>query len=468
PTHYIEMSDGVLIAVTIAFPEGFDADSPATTLPAVLEMSGYESGSEDGRTPIGDLEDVTGFTSPVGLTGGTRAAHEDFYPRSRYASVTANVRGTGCSSGEFDLFSERSAIDGVAVIEWIAAQPWSNGKIGIFGHSYSGITGAMVAALASEVNDPKLDAVSVSGLIGDVYRDIVHPGGVTNYGFPLLWTGAVRPLYDVGGGSIAGILADRWDRQCLRNQAKRSREVLNDPILQGASDTDTTWFQSRSLVSYVDRIKAPIHITTAYQDEQTGPRGGTNVFDHLSPATVKRLVLLNGDHGSQTGPDEVRRERKAWLDHWLLDEADRRVALDDDLGVDVVATPTSVRVLLEVVNPGRVPNGDIESTSFPLAQTVWADLYFHPGGVIASSAPGADGGSSTYLHGSKRQAYSHIVGSNRGAFLSAFDGPDELVFSVDVGDLVDEPGEPLVIAGPITATLFLSATAVDTELMVQL
>jgi predicted acyl esterase len=39
-----------------------------------------------------------------------------------------------------------------------------------------------------------LRAVSASGLFGDLYRDIVYPGGVSNYGFPLLWTGAIRPV----------------------------------------------------------------------------------------------------------------------------------------------------------------------------------------------------------------------------------------------------------------------------------
>ena len=116
--------------------------------------------------------------------------------------MLANLRGTGCSSGEFDVFSWRSALDGREVIDnWIAQQPWSNGDVVIFGHSYSGLTGMMVAATRPQ----HLRAVSASGLFGDMYRDIVYPGGITNYGFPLLWTGAVRPVYDVGGGTGGGL-----------------------------------------------------------------------------------------------------------------------------------------------------------------------------------------------------------------------------------------------------------------------
>ena len=49
-------------------------------------------------------------------------------------TVHASVRGTGCSSGEFDLFSWRSALDGKEIIDnWIPNQPWSNGAVGILG-----------------------------------------------------------------------------------------------------------------------------------------------------------------------------------------------------------------------------------------------------------------------------------------------------------------------------------------------
>lgn len=84
----------------------------------------------------------------------------------------ASLRGTGCSGGEFDLFSTQSADDGKYVIdEWIAKQPWSDGDMAILGHSYSGITGFLVAS-----RQPRhLRAMTVSGLIDDVYRGIVYP-----------------------------------------------------------------------------------------------------------------------------------------------------------------------------------------------------------------------------------------------------------------------------------------------------
>ena len=310
PTHYVTTSDGASIAVNVNVPEHCTATTPC---PAYFEMSGYESGSDDGRTPIGDVADATGVDQ-LPAQSGTREAHAKYF-EDRYVTVLANLRGTGCSSGEFDLFSWRSALDGREVIDnWIAKQPWSNGDVAIFGHSYSGITGTMVAATRPQ----HLRAVSVSGLIGDLYRDIVYPGGVTNYGFPLLWTGAVRPVYDIGGGTAGGLIPpESTSAQCAANQAGRSRTVTEDPLIHGLDDTDSEWYRTRSLVSYVERIQVPVHVTAAYQDEQTGGRGPTNVFDHLPAGIPKRLVLVNGEHGTQTDP-HLMKDRAAWLDHWLL------------------------------------------------------------------------------------------------------------------------------------------------------
>ena len=131
-------------------------------------------------------------------------------------------------------------------------------------------------------------------------------------------------VYDVGGGTVGGLYpVEDTSAQCAANQAERSRTLLEDPLIHGLDDTDSDWYRSRSLVSYVDRIKVPVHITAAYQDEQTGPRGPTNVFDHLSSSISKRLVLVNGEHGTQT-EDHIFKDRIAWMDYWMLGKNQRR------------------------------------------------------------------------------------------------------------------------------------------------
>ena len=414
PTNYIKMSDGASIAINVKVPP----HCLVTKCPTFFEMSGYESGSDEGKTPLGHLADQTGLPFP--LQTGTRAAHAS-HVDDRYVTVLASVRGTGCSSGEFDLFSWRSALDGKEVIDkWIAKQPWSDGNVVIFGHSYSGITGMFVASTRPE----HLKAVSASGLIGDLYRDITYPGGVTNYGFPLLWTGAIRVVYDVGGGTVGGLYpVEDTSPQCAANQAERRRALLEDPLIHGLDDTDGNWFQSRSLVNYVDRINVPVHITSAYQDEQTGPRGPTYVFDKLSNSISKRLVLVNGVHGTNT-EDHIFKDRIAWMDYWMLNKSSAdldmktgNVDLATEFGPKTTPTKTS-RVILGYQGGGKAV-GEIRSDGYPLGQTQFTDIYATDGNKLIWEKDTVEPGSATWINGSHRQAYSYQAGVNQGGEVSS-------------------------------------------------
>jgi len=432
PTDYVTLSDGTSIAINVRMPDNFEEGQ---SYPTVFEMSGYDGGSADGDTPF----DVGG----EGSRGITKPFNED------YVTVHASVRGTGCSSGEFDLFSWRSALDGRELIEWIAEQEWSNGSVGIYGHSYGGITGFMVAA----TQPPNLTAVSVSGLIDDMYRGIVYPGGVSNYGFPLLWTGGVRNVYDEGGGTYDGAVENQ-DPQCAANAATQTKTVVNDAIVQGLADTDNGWWQARSLINHANRIEVPIHIGGAFQDEQTGPRGPYHLFEAVR-GVPKRLLMSNGDHGTQTN-QEFQADRLAWMDHWMLGE-------DNGFGrwkPGAKKLPTSVEMLFETV--GQQSNGSLETKTFPLENTEWDDIYLHQDAALTFDEPAADEAPDTYVSGSPRQAWSYQAGHTSGSPVTTESGPDELTYTSP------EFTEPAAIVGPITATLFASSTAVDTELFVQL
>lgn len=457
PTQYVEMSDGTRIAINVRVPDACTVGDPC---PTVLEMAGYENGSADGETPFGDLAELTGL--PLPLQEGSRASHSVFF-YDHYVTVQASLRGTGCSTGEFDLFSWRSALDGKELIDgWIAAQPWSNGDVALFGHSYSGITATMIAATRPE----HLRAISVSGLIGDLYRDIVYPGGVTNYGFPLLWTGVIRPLYDVGGGVGGGVFppADT-SGECVRNQAQKSRALLDDPLIHGLDDTDSAWYRARSLTTYTDRIKVPVHITGTYHDEQTGPRGTVNTFMHLPDGISKRLVLANGDHGTNTDPN-VRLDRLAWLDYWMLGRGRADLGLKTG-AADLAAVfgprarPTASSRVILGYQPDGSAVGELHSDGFPLADTTFTDLYVTDDGRLTADRDAVRPATYTWINGSKRQSYSHRVGLETGGAITSPTGPDEVELSIRFD-------EPTLIAGPITAHLGVSSSAPDTELFVQL
>ena len=446
PTGFVTMADGTEIAINVRMPIGHKAGQ---RVPTIFEMSGYDGASNNDKTYLGYLYEEG--VPDVGLATGSRQLTEWFY--ENYATVHASIRGTGCSGGEFDLFSYRSALDGREVIEWIADQPWSNGKVGLMGHSYSGITAFMVAS----TRPPHLTAITTSGLIDDLYRAITYPGGVSDVGFPVLWTLGVRPAYDILGATAQPIVSDYEQRaQCLANIATHRRTVINDPVIQGlAGSTDNDWYRARSLISYVERINVPIHITGAYQDEQTGPRGPTHLWEAVE-GVPKRLVITNGNHGTNQSEYVMLNERVPWMDHWMRGVNKGHGALRQD--------KTSVRVYFETHSGerGTTPNGILNARTFPLETTRFTDYFLRADGGLSNAAPGAGEGSSDWFSGPGRQSWFYETGPTGGSEFTTPEGPDELTFR----------GEPvkqnLAIAGPVTATLHVSATAVDTDLFVQL
>ena len=427
PTHYVAMSDGTLIALNIQFPPG---PAPAGGWPTIIQIDGY-GGASDPMDP----------ESP-------------YFGNGNYATVHMSLRGTACSGGQFDLFDRRSSEDGREVIEWLAAQEWSNGKVAIWGHSYSGLTGWLVASTQPE----NLVAMSVSGLIDDLYRGIVYMGGVSNFGFPLIWTGAYRPVSETTSGTIPGLQAG--DTTCLANQAGRvPPDVQDNPILNGllALGEDGQWWKSHSTITYIDAINIPTHIVQSYQDEQTGPRGSNLLWqrlDELKPSLPKRLLLTNGVHSTNTNPPAIRDDRIAFLDCYV-----RGVCAGD------IQDPSKrVKVFFEMHNvDGELQaNGVLADANWPLDATQWTRYYFGAGNALGPTPPGGDEAADPYVAGSKRAGAWVYYATNLGAEIANADLPDEVryqtePFAQDVG-----------IAGPIDVTLFASSLAPDTEFYVEL
>ena len=120
--------------------------------------------------------------TPYGKGSAISPNYAPFVERG-YAVVVQDVRGRYASEGVFRPLEQEPA-DGGDTLDWIARQPWSDGKIGMLGGSYLGIVQWKVAAL----NNPHLKAIfpSVSGC--DDYLDRFYsPGGAMKLGQRLLW-----------------------------------------------------------------------------------------------------------------------------------------------------------------------------------------------------------------------------------------------------------------------------------------
>lgn len=147
------MDDGVALAVSVSLPV------TAGPSPAVLEYTAYR---------LGDMPDPD-------------HRHEHLLDRG-YAIVRFDVRGTGASGGTTtEVYSEREIDDAVAMVHWIAAQPWCDGRVGMMGLSFGGVVCLQVARRAP---DP-LRAIVVRSGTDDVHGEWVYPGGALR---PYLFT----------------------------------------------------------------------------------------------------------------------------------------------------------------------------------------------------------------------------------------------------------------------------------------
>ena len=110
---------------------------------------------------------------------------EWWVPRG-YASVRVDGRGSGKSPGQCEPWSYAEAVDFYDAIEWAAAQPWCNGKVGLTGISYYAINQWFVANL----NPPSLKAIMPWEGRADQYRDQAYHGGIFAMGFLAAWHNA--------------------------------------------------------------------------------------------------------------------------------------------------------------------------------------------------------------------------------------------------------------------------------------
>ena len=262
---YLEMRDGVDLSAMVRFPDrSLYGEGP---WPTVVEYSGYGPSNPDAEEP------------------GSRIARS-----LGYATVSVNMRGTGCSGGVFDSFNPAQQADGYDVIEIVARQPWVlNGKVGMIGLSYSGITQLYTAA----TRPPHLAAVTAQSVIADPWLE-QWPGGIYNDGFTRQWLDERERQSGAGGTGWVQQRIDGGDEDCHRGVADHDLNFDFGTFAKGLAmrppDAD-----ARDLRELVRDIEVPVFITGAFEDEQTGPQFGA-LLDNFENAPALRVGLWNGRH----------------------------------------------------------------------------------------------------------------------------------------------------------------------------
>jgi uncharacterized protein len=185
-----------------------------------------------------------------------------------YVFVSQDVRGRGNSAGEFSPFSSDEA-DARATLDWIAAQPWSNGKVGTFSGSAEGVVQFLAMAAAPE----PLRCAHVSVATHDVYAAML-PGGAWRTDLDTAW------LNSLGAPGMI----DEW----------KAHEVR-----------DAYWDASTLSIEEMEKIDHPVFMTGGFFDifAPDESRAASLLPQHVAPGARPDVFVVLGPwtHGSR-GP----------------------------------------------------------------------------------------------------------------------------------------------------------------------
>jgi len=468
--NYVPMRDGTLLAVTVRPPFGNTlADGP---FPTVIEYSGYPvAGPKD---PLADRVaralDPTLPPDPL-VPGGETAVGGIVARLAGYATVSVQLRGTGCSGGEADLFDLPSRYDGYDVVETVARQPWVlHGRPGMLGISFSGFSQIATAA----TRPPSLAAIAPLSFLGRLW-DVGWPGGVFNVGFADSWLAdrqrETQPAPSPGAQAWANALV-ATDPFCRENQRLRL-QTRNGSAIYRSLSTNVEEYDRRDLAAALADVDVPTFALLQFQDEQTSSAVAADAGRLTGDNPRAWVTLSSGEHVDAISPDTID-ELFEFLDIYVARRTPE-LKFPLYLGAPLIfgrSASVDVPALLGVPyaearrrfeerprytyglerSDGDGTRWGFTSSSFPPAGAVPTTLHLGPGGSLGR--PTAAAGSASYVSDPTRRPASSGGGWTQ----------------VPAGAGLGFTGEPLaqdtVLAGPVAADLWVSSTAEVTDLQV--
>ena len=302
---WIPMPDGVRLAARIWKPKGADSDP----VPAILEFIPYRK-----------RDFMRSRDEPM---------HRYFAMRG-YASVRVDLRGSGDSDGLLhDEYSPAEHEDALAIIDWLAAQPWCSGAVGMTGISWGGFNALQVAAHGP----PALKAIITLCAADDRYGDDAHYRGGCLLNENMQW-GSILTLYNALPPDPE-IVGERW-RDIWR---ARIEAVEPFPAVWMRHPWRDAYWKHGSVNEDYAAIKCPVYAIGGWAD------GYTNAVSRLLAnleAPCKGLIgpwAHNFPHDARPGPEiGYLQEAVRWWDHWLkgidtgiMDEPAMRVWMQDSV-----------------------------------------------------------------------------------------------------------------------------------------
>jgi len=349
----------------------------------------------------------------------------DFFVPHGYVVVLQDMRDRHRSEGTkeyFHVVTPHTGRDGYDTIEWIAAQPWSNGRTGMVGSSYAGITQIRTAL----ERPPHLTAIWPDVAPTCMYHHQTREGGAMQ--LHMFWALFIHAAdaQDVQGDPAKQ--EEVWDdlrnlRELLWGWPWHAGELslrhvptldrtLEDYCTRAAYDEYWARKENDFTRFWHEHADIPTTISTGWYDGF--PHSGTEYFAAMAARNVAppRLVVgpwshvgMRGD-ASWTldvdfGPDSVwgvRRyfeEQLAFFDRWLRDDATGQPDGEAPIRIFVMGGGTGRRT-----GEGKLDHGGRwrEEWEWPLARTVETTYHLHGDGSLRPDPPSADDPPRSYVY----------------------------------------------------------------------
>jgi len=409
-----------------------------------------------------------------------------------YVVVVQDCRGCFVSEGIMEPYTQE-ADDGYDCVEWAASQPWSNGNVGIYGSSYMGITCLQTAIAAP----PHLKAVMAYLTGTNFYQGWMYSGGALELGFNMGYTqGKARqaiPRLNLTPERRAYLLEELRNSGADREALSRFLPLSEAPVLK-ESDVLPYWkeylehanyddyWRKLDVVARVSDIKAPVFHIAGWYDQFLKGHLDLNLALQQHPdksiRDTHRFIVGPWDHNSYEGHRLTRAGDRDfglkalsgvmavdrllfdWFDYWLKGEKTplmeqprtRYFSMPvENEWVECESWPPASNSLTYYLHSEGSANsrfGDGKLTNLPPGPEPKDTFVYDPhdpvptvGGRTFSLAAG----------GSGVQDQSDVEERN-----------DVLVFTSDV------LGESLHIAGNITAEMWITSSAPDTDFTAKL
>lgn len=358
-----------------------------------------------------------------------------FLPAGGFVTIGQDMRGTKLSEGNFTIWHQ-DADDSQDLGNWIVQQPWSNGKVFSLGASADGL-----AAFTTVHNNP--DWLQAQYFI---------------------WTSSIG--YDVfyPNGAIVGELVDSWIHGTV-DFPEGWDEVCYETILDNEMRTD--WWDAVELTGMYSNVKYPSAFWAGWYD----------IF------LVGNLAAYNG-YNTQSDPS-VRYTSKL-----LIDPLGHCQSGAEFFKQDLIAGRTLLSFMqaYELYGIRPVERTDVKNVTFYVmssnddagleAANYWTSLedfptptmtkfYLHADGSVSNSPPSEGAESTTYVY-DPTDPVPTVGGNNLDMPCGPLDQAeidtrsDVLVFETPVLT------EVLPLTGALSATLYVSSDAVDTDFMIRM